>query len=321
MKKLYFLIFILFLQSYIYCSAAVPFNIDFYAGYRADQFNWKIVSDTEEDILIYREKYEHPTYLQTGVSISILKDGLYFLSNFGCAPLLSKHMHITDTYLDNEYSYNYKINGIDFDGEIELGAAANLTPDRIYKFYVVPLVGYAGFWKSFKRYKPDPNPYLENNIDLFSCISSKKLRQVWYGPYVGGKFFIMPNQLISLDVSYHFNWMKLKIKTISSLDIYTRDIDGELLSHELIKKILDDSVNECYAHMAIAKLTFNTSKHLKIALSGKYNYYMADNEKMVFITDSKDIFPLEAQEKINSVCKIYSRWWNIVAALELIYQF
>ena len=326
MKKKYWLLFFVSFQSFLFSAVPLPLSLGLYSGYRTDEFSWKLVTDTDEDVLIFREKYEHPRYIQTGASLTTINNGFYFLANFGYAPLLSHNMHITDTDSDsNEYIFGYKTKGYDLDGAIEIGVAANLTPDRIYKFYVIPLVGYNGFWKTYKRNNPHPGPYVDyqnsEKVNAYSSSSSRKLKQIWYGPYVGGKLYIVPNDVVSFDVSYHFNWMKLKLKFISFLEVFKWDQTDVLTLHEIITKNMNDTVSECYAHYAIAKVTFNTSKRVKLALLGRYNYYMSDKEKAILVTNTNELIPQNQQTKQNTVNKVYSRWWNMAGVIELIFQF
>ena len=325
MKKNICVILLSLVQCYLLSIDLSPLKLDLYSGYRIDEFESKLLSDTDEEILIYREKYKHPRYIQTGAILCILHHGFYFLSDFGYAPLLNHKMRMTDTDLENsDYFFDYKVKGYDLNGALELGIAANLTPDRLYKFYVIPLVGYAGFWKFYKRTDPHPSPYLDftNNIEVegYSSLDARKFKEVWYGPYVGGKLFIVPNNLVSFDLAYHFNWIKLKLRFASLLDTL-KSSNGDLFLHEIISKDFDDTLCDGYSHYAFARVTFNSSKHIKVGLFGRYNYLIADKKKGRVTLIYDRLFPETEQVQFNSVNKVFSRWWNLTGAFELTFQF
>lgn len=325
MKKKWFWIFFLLQSKHLFCSLPVSLGVDLFSGFREDSFSYKLVSDTKEDVLNYREKFHHPKYIQSGICFHLLKNGFYLSSSFGYAPLLTHKMRIIDTDSDhNPYSFDYKTKGYDFGSSGEVGIAANLTPDRIYKFIVIPLGGYRGEWKIYKRRHPKQNPLtIFQNGDELGAYSSvdKKLRQIWYGPFVGGKIIIVPNDFISFDIAYHFNWMKLKLKFQSLLETKETDKDNHLIYQKIIEKNMDDTLSDSYSHNALLKITFNSSKRVKIALSVIYNYFMSDKEKGIVRIDTKEHYPVNVHSSQNSVIKVFSRWWNISGVFELVFQF
>jgi hypothetical protein len=326
MNKNICLILLLLSQCYLFSFDPSPFRLDLYSGYRVDEFEVRLLSDTNEEILMFSEKYKHPRYIQTGASFSILNNGFYLLADCGYAPLLNHKMWMIDTDTDNnEYYFDYKIKGYDLNGALELGITANLTPERMYKFYVIPLAGYSGFWKFYKINDPHPSPYIDftNNLKVegYSVLNLRKFREVWYGPYIGAKLYIVPNNFVSFDLAYHFNWVKLKLRFASLLDILKYDNNADLFLHEVISKDFDDTASDGYSHQAFAKITFNSSRHIKLGFFARYNYLMNDKKKGRVTINSDRLFPDNKQNQFKSVNKVFSRWWNLTGAFELIFQF
>lgn len=317
---------LIFFSCFSYFSSDLPLSISVNSGYRFDQFNYKILSDTQENELVYEEKFKSPQYWQSSIAFSVLKNGFYLSTDFNYAQLLNKKMKLTDTDMDlNEYLFDYIARGYDLDSSFEVGFGANLTPDRVYKFLVMPIVGYSGFWKFYKRkdQTPDPDKVFINGYDInsYSSLSKRKLSQIWYGPYIGGKLIIIPNNLVEFDLSYHFNWMKLKLKFNSDLELFKYDQFNELSTRQIIEKQLNDSVNECYSHLAALKVGFFATNHFKIAFTSKFNYFLSEKEKAILSVETKDIYPTYLLDKKNSVNKVLSRWWNVSGVLDLIFKF
>jgi hypothetical protein len=311
----------LFLPGVIFCSLPLPLSLEFYSGYREDQFSFKLTSNTEVERLIYREKFDHPRYLVTGISLTTINNGFYFFTDFSYSPLLTHKMHLTDSDLDLKYyTFNHKVKGYDIGTFGELGIAANLTPDRIYQFYIIPLGGYSAYWKAYKRLGINDEIDLQSDskIEAKSYLGNRKLKEVWYGPYVGGKIFMVPNDFVSFDLAYHFNWIKLKIKFFSILEIINSNLNDNLIFDEFLTKEIDDTFCHGHSHFAEAKVTFNTSKRIKLALFGRYNYYLLDKEKGILKISHEENSMIKEQ---NSISKLFSRWWSLTGSLELIYQF
>lgn len=323
-KRILFVLF--FFQSYLFAYQEGPVKVDLYGGYRVDEFECKLLSNTNEQVLVYSERLKHPQYVQTGASLDVLTNGFYLFADFGYAPLLTHKLKNIDTDEDLiQYKFDYKVKGYDLNGALEIGIVANLTPDRLYKFYIIPLVGYDGFWKSYKRKDPHPLPYSKviNNekVEGFGSLGSKKFSEVWYGPYLGGKLYIEPNDFVSFDLAYHFNWLKLKLKFLSLLETLKYEDDGELAFDEMICKNFDGTISHGYSHFVFAKATFNTSRHIKVACFLRYNYLMNDKNKATVTVETRQLFPQSSEKVSNSLTKVYSRWWNLTGALELIFHF
>lgn len=326
MKKKICVVLLFLFQSSLFPYQAGPVKVDLYGGYRVDEFEFKLFSNTCEQVLIYSEKFKHPQYIQTGASLNVLTNGFYLFADCGYAPLLTNKMKNIDTDADLlQYRFDYNLKGYDLNGALEIGIVANLTPDRLYKFYIIPLVGYDGFWKFYKRNHPRPSPYSismnnEKN-EGFSSLDSKKFSEVWYGPYLGGKLYIEPNCFVCFDLAYHFNWLKLKLKFQSILDALKYQNDAVLSLNEIISKNFDQTVSDGFSHFVFAKATFNTSRHIKVACFIKYNYLMNDKNKATLRVDTKQLFPQNSETISNSLTKVYSRWWNLTGAFELIFDF
>ena len=325
MKKIFCSILFFLAHSYLFSYEPKPWHLDFYSGYRIDEFECSIFSKADEQVLIYSEKFENPKYIQTGTSFTVLNNGFYLFADIGYAALLTDKMKMMNSDQDRaDYYFDYKVRGYDLNGAMEIGITANLSPERLYKLYVIPFVGYNGFWKFYKSdCQTDQYSEISNGIrsEGYSLSGHRKFREVWYGPYVGGKLYIEPNHLMNFDLSYHFNWLKLKLKFKSLLEVLKYSEEGDLFLQEFICKDFNDTLSDGYSHQALAKVTFNTSDHVKVGFFARYDYIMCNKKEGNLEIDITNIIPENRSNKYNSPSRVFSRWWNLTGAFELIFQF
>jgi len=300
MKKLLFLIFLL--QSFLFGTVTEPLAFEIGSGYREDHLKWLISSDTPDSQLNYKERYKHPRYLQTNASLRVIDRDIYFFGNFAYSFFASSQMHQKDRDIIL-YSFDFKNHGYDLESALELGYAVNLTPDHMEKTILIPLFGYSGFWKILKR--EDSTPTYEQNGAAVSSVLDKRLKQVWFGPYLGVNLEFIPCDRVIFDLGYHFNWLKLKHKSTSDLQI------GLIDNYKIIDAALD-----AHSHAAFGKITYVFTEKFKLAFMGKYDYFISeDKTKVNFVTKAQNI---DSDVYKNN---FFSRWWYVFLGLEFIFQY
>jgi hypothetical protein len=307
MKKLVCLLF-LFLHNIVFSTIIEPLSLDLGLGYREDHFKWNITSDTLEKVLFYQERYKHPRYLQTNLSLKAIQRDLYFFYNFAYSFFGKGQMHqkIKDA---NLYSFDYKNKGRDIETELEVGYAVDLTSGRIEKFILIPLFGYSGFWKSFKR--EDSHPTYQNSGLLISSNLSKNLKEVWYGPYLGVNLEFIPSEIVIFNLGYHFNWLKLKHKSTSELV----ETSNSLVVNDY--KIINGFFSG-HSDYAFGKITYVCNKNCKIAFLGKFDYFISNKDKanVSFVQKEND-----ASSDLSIKNNFFARWWYGFLGTEIIFQF
>lgn len=294
MKKLFFLACILL--NVLFGTVTEPLTFAIGSGYREDHFKWKISADTTEDLLIYQERYKHPRYLQTNASLRLIERDIYLFGNFAYSFFAKSEMHQKDRDA-LLYFFDFKNQGYDLESALEIGLAVNLTPERLEKIILIPLLGYSSFWKIYKR--RDPRPLEINGVasDL-----NKRLKQVWFGPYLGANLEIIPSEKIAFDLAYHFSWLKLKHKSTSDL------IEDGIDNYKIINSKMDG-----HSHYALGKIRYVFSKNFTLALVGKYNYFLSrDKAKVDFVSQTNAL-----AFKNN----FFSRWWYGFLGIEFNFQY
>jgi hypothetical protein len=330
-KKQIFCIFLLF---FIKANASVnePLSFTLKAGYRQNYLSWKSLSDTESELLIYQEKYKKQNMVDLEAELYSIHRDIYFSLEGGFAGLFNSDAYQRYDQLDftaDKPRLSFDAKGTDWHVFGLLGIAANLTQGRYYKWIIVPVFGYGGYWTSIKRKatKPeslalsDPSGAGIQSSYINSKLSDKNLEDNWHGPAIGAHIIVDPGTMVVFDFSYLFNWLNLHHDSL--VELKKQDFSASGLAVEtIITQSEKISSSSSYGHIVKAKASCQLSKKFLTSFTAKYQYFVSDKKEHIQKEiETKQVFPSPSTSILRTKDKFIIRWWYLSFVLDLSYRF
>lgn len=310
-----FLFFSFFLTGgIVFATTSKPLSLEVNTGYRQDHLKWSISQDPATTI--YRETYKKLQFWQSEFTLRKIHRDLFFQALGTYATIgqggLQQHTRTPEFLTTNDFFFSTK--GQAFQVQGSFGYLVNLTPDRYYKVFVLPLVGYLYDYENIKRYSPTPNPYLPDEFSAVeSDLSEKNLTLKWNGPFLGVEFWIEPLSLWQFQVGYSFHFLHQDLSTwiIQNEQIYSQN------SILVVQSTLKDKVNidngGNIAHFGKVKASVQFKRGWYLNFEGKIHYFSGQVHPFTLEKTVQTTFPVEsevtnepeAQQKLRSTVLIF----------------
>lgn len=305
-------LFLLFLGCLIplFCTITEPVTFEIETGYREDYLNWKSLTDDDLELLEYKETYKGLQYWQSNLLIRSITRDFYLEVEGGYGGLINGDMHqkyANQSFTNDDFKASYNvIRGNDWNAEGVIGMLVNLTPERFTKLILIPKLGYSSWWRIIYTDNPSPlsltvsdNIYDDDSIIVFS-MNRRRLKQVWYGPTIGGGLQINPNNKVILKANYMFHWMKVDNKAEAS---YRRYYDSEDHLADIMENFHADDI-KAYGHVGKISASYGISDKFRLGIGARFQYYSSYIRNYTY-----EKFETMTQE--NSLRRYVSRWWYI----------
>jgi hypothetical protein len=161
----------------LFASVNEPLRLELLTGYRNDDIHWHLGSS-------YGEHYKNVQFWENELALRSIHRDIVIYARGGYGAFGQGTLHQDPSML------TFRTDGWALDGVAHFGYAANLTPDRLYRAMVIPLVGFSGHYEQLKP---------------------KSYQQTLYGPYLGGAIRVEPGNRLLFEAGYAFNWLHVKI--------------------------------------------------------------------------------------------------------------
>ena len=168
---------------FLLASVNEPLRLECLSGYRNDQIHWHL----ERDGSSYTEDYSSIQFWQNLFALRSMHRDIVFYVKGGFG------VFGEGTLKQSPSDRQFATQGWTLDGVGHFGYAANLTPDRMYKMMVIPLVGFSGHYEKLTRSK-----------------MPKSYQQTWYGPYLGAQIRSEPGNGLIFELGYAYHWLHLR---------------------------------------------------------------------------------------------------------------
>jgi len=220
--------FVIFLPMLLFATVNEPLRLEWLSGYRNDRIHWH-VND-------YGEEYSNIQFWENELALrSIYRDIVFYARGgygaFGGGGELKQE----------PIGQHFSTSGWALDGVTHVGYAVNLTPDRLYKAMVIPLVGFSGHYERIDRSE-----------------LPKYYQQTWYGPYIGGAIRVEPGSRLFFEVGYAYNWFHL------------RATDQYIFNENLCKLKFKGWDN--HGHSGWAQMDFQVNRDWNLGLFAQIDY-------------------------------------------------
>jgi hypothetical protein len=220
-----------FLPILLFATVNEPLRLELLSGYRNDSIHWHV----EGDGSTYSEKYSGVQFWENELALRSIHRDIVFYARGGYSAFGAGTMKQTPSEVQVSTS------GWALDGVSHFGYAVNLTPDRLYKAMVIPLVGFSGHYEQLHR-----------------SGLPKYYQQTWYGPYIGGAIRVEPGNGLLFEVGYSYNWFHL------------RATDQYVLNDVLCKMKFKGWGN--HGHSGWAQMDFQLNRAWNLGLFGQIDY-------------------------------------------------
>jgi hypothetical protein len=172
---------LLFLPCLAAATVNEPFRLTWQTGYRNDRLHWHL-QDPGSGILTFSEKIRNLQFWENALSLRVIhRDLTLFVRGaygaFGRGDL------------KNSLSFRSEVDAWSAGGWGYFGYAVTLTPDRVYKVILVPLVGYG--------------------VEAEKIHSN--LRTCWYGLLFGGYFLVQPGNRLQFEAGYAYHRVHVRL--------------------------------------------------------------------------------------------------------------
>lgn len=321
MKKIF--LFFLFLPYLVFATDTEPLDVEICSGYRQDNLNWKTMTNDALSYVTYQEKYKNLKYWQNDLTLKTVITDVYASANFGYGAFgfgtLSQVFSNLDFTTDPLFFY-YNATASDFHAVGLIGYQINLAEGRLNKFYLTPLGGYAGFFKTAKR-KNLSGTTSGDDFNFEPSLPYDATKEVWYGPLLGADVYVRPLGKVAFELRYLFCFASLDHRSkVSYID--SQYADGILTYQEAVTRQVSCSPDKSYGHHGIAKVFFIPGKHLKVGLGGDIKYFSTRNNVYVMTKiQTEEIFPTPGFTESKVKEYFVSRWWNVSVLFDLVYCF
>lgn len=306
-----------------------PFTMELATGYRQDSLNCKTYTDTDEEYLVYQERYKCVKYWQTELTLRSINSDIYFMVNGGFAGFgrgrLNQNidnfstMHSTASFHGRSTGYDGSVYGV-------LGYQVNLLEGRIGKFIITPLIGYRGYWERIDKHSSYTTTVQVNEGDDYYLLNleptSKRLDETWYAPIVGLDVSIEPGSKWIFEFNYLFHWLRMNHKSFSKYRIRFYD-SGVLSSDKSVLRKSKTSTLSGDGHEGFAKAIYLVSKHWTTAFKAKFHYFDIDKNKKRLRTTVQEVVtvPSSSTTSTKTKDKFSATWWFMSFLFEVGYRF
>lgn len=277
-----FALSLLLFPFFIFATVNEPWRCELFSGYRNDRIHWYLHQAGSGGHRIYDELYRNLQFWENGLSFRVIHRDIAFGANgsfaaFGKGGTLFQAYNSL-SFTNQEAQFQFTPDGWAADTMAYLGYALNLTPDRTYKFILLPLFNFSAHFERIFRSDGHPNPLVSTNAIGASSFSMQStvpgaMRQTWYGFGLGGAIQVEPGNGAKAQVGYTYHWNRCRMQTKFDENVSLFNAAGVMTSHQVTQTSLTYSEGGQHGQTGWAELQWYCTRIWRIGFGAQIHYF------------------------------------------------
>lgn len=287
--KLSLLLFLICAAS-LQASLNEPLRAEWFTGYRNDQIHWHLQNET--GATLYTEHYRDVQFWENGLVLKTIHRDVAFLargsySAFGKGNLSETYRQLSFT--PDLVSFQSHTSGWAADAMGYISYGVNLTEGRLYKWIVLPLLGYSAHFERLNR--SSPKPKISSAYEMNSSFP-QQLRQSWYGVFLGVALQIEPGGRLLFNVGYTYHWLRARFNTQWQEQVVT------MSGNNLVLNSIHLNRGGNLGQTGWAQIDYSLTKDWRMGLGAQIHYF------------STRFFQVDVKQNNNPVSEVFKLRWT-----------